>query len=91
MERREHMKDLLVKIYQSVICSEKASIKMGKRYDEQINEIIEKYKEDTDAIDDDQLKAMLYDVAYVTEQGGFILGACFMAKFLFEVMKPETE
>ena len=85
------MEDLLVKIYQSVVCNEKAGIKMGKQYDEQIDEIIKKYKEDIDIIDDDQLKAMLYDVAYVTEQGGFILGACFMAKFLFEVMKMETE
>ena len=91
VEREEHMEDLLVKIYQSVICNEKASIKMGKQYDEQIDKIIKKYKENTDTIDDDQIKARLYDVAYMTEQGGFILGACFMAKFLFEVMKMETE
>ena len=85
------MEDLLEKIYQSVVCSEEASIKMAEKYDKQMDEILEEYKEDVDGIDDEQLRALLYDVAYVTEQGGFVLGARFMARFLFEVLQTQKE
>ena len=80
------MEDLLVKIYQSVVCNEKASIKMAEKYDKQIDEILEEYKEDVASIDEEQLRALIYDVAYLTEEGGFILGAHFMARLLFDVL-----
>lgn len=84
------MEDLLLKIYHSVICNEEASIKMAEKYDKQIDEILENYKDDVVNVDEEQLRALMYDVAYVTEEGGFILGARFMARFLFEVMQVET-
>lgn len=85
------MEDLLVKIYQSVICNEDASIRMAEKYDKQIDDILEEYKEDVLPVDDEQLRALIYDVAYMTEQGGFILGARFMASFLFEVLQTKSE
>lgn len=85
------MEDLLEKIYQSVVCNEEASIKMAEKYDKQIDEIVEEYKEDVATIDDEQLRALLYDVAYVTEQGGFVLGARFMARILLEVLQTKTD
>ena len=85
------MEDLLVKIYQSVICNEEVSIKMAEKYDEQIDEILENYKEDVAEVDGEQLRSLLYDVAYLTEQGGFILGVRFMARFLFEVLQMKAE
>ena len=85
------MEDLLLKIYQSVVCNEESSIKMAEKYDKQIDEILESYKEDVVSVDEEQLKALLYDVAYVTEEGGFVLGARFMARFIFEILKTETD
>ena len=85
------MEDLLEKIYQSVVCNEEASIKMAEKYDKRIDEILEEYKEDVAGVDDEQLRVLLYDVAYVTELGGFVLGARFMARFLFEVLQIQTD
>ena len=85
------MEDLLIKIYQSVICNENESIRMGEKYDKQISEILERYKDDVVMADEEQLHAMIYDMAYLTEEGGFVLGARFMARFLFEVMQKEVE
>ena len=85
------MEDLLVKIYQSVIINEEESVRMGEKYDEQINEIVNKYEKHVAIVDEEQLYSLIYDVAYVTEEGGFVLGARFMARFLFEVLQTKAE
>lgn len=85
------MEDLLLKIYQSVVCNEEASIRMAEKYDKQIDEILGDYKDDVTNVDEEQLRALLYDVAYITEEGGFILGARFMARFIYELLKMESE
>lgn len=83
------MEDLLVKIYQSVISNERISNDMAKKYDEKIQMIIAQYKENISEEESDKLQEILYDMAYVTEQGGFILGVLFMARFLNEIVSNE--
>lgn len=39
----------------------------------------------------DRLQEILYDMAYITEQGGFVLGVHFMARFINEIMSDEIQ
>lgn len=85
------MEELLVKIYQSVISSESDSINLGKKYDNKIQMLIAPYREILSADDVDKLQELLYEVAYVAEQGGFMLGARFMAKLISEITAKEIQ
>ena len=85
------MEDLLAKIYHSVISVEKESNNLGEVYDNKIREIITQYKENMTEEEVDKLQEILYDMAYVTEQGGFILGVRFMASLMKEVMANEIQ
>ena len=81
------MEDLLEKIYHSVISNEKESVKLGKDYDRQMEEIFEPLKERFTEDEIDEIRECMYDVAYITEKGGFMLGVRFMAEFMFEIME----
>ena len=66
------MEDLLAKIYHSVISNERISNNLGEQYDEKIQKIIVQYKENMSEDEADELQEILYDMAYIIEQGGFI-------------------
>lgn len=83
------MEDLLEKIYNSIISNEKESVKLGKEYDKQMEEILEPLKERFTEDEIDKIRERMYDVAYITEKGGFMLGVRFMAEFIFELMERE--
>lgn len=80
------MEELLAKIYHSVISAERVSNNLGEVYDSKIQESIALYKEDRSEAEVDKLQEILYDMAYVTEQGGFMLGVRFMATLMNEIM-----
>jgi len=83
------MEDLLSKIYHSIICNESDSIEMAEKYEEQIEVIIESLKERLSEEDLELVKECMYEVSFLTEKGGFVMGARFMAKFMDEVMGKE--
>lgn len=85
------MEGLLAKIYHSVISNESAGHNLGKKYDDKIQMIIAQYKEKMSEDEADKLQEILYDMAYITEQGGFVLGVHFMAGLINEIMSDEIQ
>lgn len=85
------MEDLLAKIYHSVIVNERVGNNVGKKYDEKFQMIIAQYKEKISEDEADKLQEILYDMAYITEQGGFALGVRFMARLINEIMSDEIQ
>lgn len=85
------MEDLLVKIYQLIICNESDSTQLAEKYDEKIESVLEPLKENMNEDDAEKLREIIYEVAYITEQGGFMLGARFMAKLISEITAKEIQ
>jgi len=85
------MEEMLIKIYHSVISNERDSNSLGKKYDDKIQMIIARYKGDMSEEEADKLQEILYDMAYITEQGGFMLGVRFMANLMNEIMVDEIQ
>ena len=50
---------------------------------------MEKHKEDVAMVEEEQLYALIYEVAYFVEESGFVLGARFMMRFIYELLKVE--
>lgn len=69
------MKDLLSKIYDYVIKYEDDSIKLGSKFDAEVNEAIEPLKESMTAGEQERIKEIVYSTAYTAEKNGFYLGS----------------
>lgn len=85
------MEDLLVKIYRTIICNERDSTRLAEMYDEKLEAVLEPLKESMTEDEVEKLREIIYEVAYVTEQGGFMLGVRFMAKLMTEIMAKEIQ
>ena len=81
----KEMEDLLTKIYKFVICNENDSIKAGEKYDYYVNQLVEQYADKMNEEELEIFREKIYDVAYVTEFGGFVLGVQFAMEFISEV------
>jgi len=81
----KNMEDLLTKIYKSVVCNESDSVRAGEKYDYHVNQLIEQYADKMNEEEVEFLGERIYDVAYVIEFGGFVLGVQFAMKFMSEV------
>lgn len=80
------MNKLLFKIYQNVICYEKDTIARNKMVDEEINSIIEPYKEQLCEEQLEELKNLLASIALTAEQTGFETGVQFVIKLLYSLL-----
>lgn len=83
------MEDLLEKIYRSVVSNESDSVRMGEKYEVQINRLIERHKDKINEEEMEILKELMYDVGDITERGGFVLGVRFSIKLMLEILGGE--
>ena len=85
------MEDLLAKIYQTIICNERDSTQLAEMYDEKLESVLEPLKESITEDEVEKLREIIYEVAYVVEQGGFMLGVRFMAKLIEEITAKDIQ
>lgn len=80
------MNKLLLKIFQNVICYERTTMERNKIVDEEINLLIEPYKEKLCTEQIEELKNLLSSIALTAEQTGFEIGAQFVIKLLYTLL-----
>ena len=69
------MRDLLEKVYKKVIFFEQEQIEVGKRVDENVNELIQPYIDQLSENEVEELKNLIYTACYNAQYEGFVLGA----------------
>ena len=76
------MEDLLSKIFDKVAFYEKDGIQFGIEYDAQVEELLEPLRATKSKSQVEEIKELVYAASYYAEKFGFMLGICFMAKFM---------
>lgn len=79
------MKNLLNKIYEDVISNEPDVIKKNCRMDDEIKNIIKSHMKDADELPED-IRDTYFDVAFLAQRQGFILGMRYAVKLLMELL-----
>ncbi len=81
------MKELLKRIFNDVISREDDSFAANKYIDSKIQEIVDDYKEKLNEDELEELRGLLYHVALISEQEGFLLGMKYLFKFAIALLK----
>lgn len=79
------MKNLLNKIYEDVISNEPDVINMNCRMDDEIKNIIQSHMKDADELPEN-VRDSYFDVAFLAQRQGFILGVKYAVKVLSELL-----
>lgn len=79
------MKNLLNKIYEDVVSNEPDIIKLNCRMDDEIKNIIKSHMKDADELPED-ICDTYFDVAFLAQRQGFILGVKYAVKLLSELL-----
>ena len=75
------MRELLKRIFTDIISQEDDSYTANKYIDSKIQEIADSYNEKFSEAEVEQLRGELYQIAFIAEQEGFLLGM----KYLFKI------
>ncbi len=78
------MQGLLAKIYDMVISREPDSIVFGRRFDEEVSEIVKPLRQEMSDKEVEHIKEIIYAAAYMSEKQGFYLGVHTAVKFMSE-------
>lgn len=81
------MDGLLGRIFDSVVSGGDESIEFGKRFDEEVSEIIKPLTETMDENDVENIRELIYEAAYYAEKHGFYEGVHTAIRFLAEAEK----
>lgn len=85
------MDGLLGKIFDSVVSGGDESIELGKRFDEEVSEIVKPLTETMSEDEVENIRVLIYDAAYYAEKHGFYLGVHTAVRFLSEAENILTE
>lgn len=80
------MKELLMKIYNSVLVYEDDVINVSKVVDDEINLLVEPYQTRLSDDELETLKDLLSSTALIAEQTGFEVGMRFAIKLIFSLL-----
>ena len=80
------MKDLLMKIYNSVLVYEDDVVNISKVVDDEINLLVEPYQTRLSDDELETLKDLLSSTALTAEQTGFEVGMRFAIKLIFSLL-----
>lgn len=80
------MKELLMKIYNSVLVYEDDVVNVSKVIDDEINLLIEPYQTQLSDDELETLKDLLSSTALIAEQTGFEVGMRFAIKLIFSLL-----
>ena len=87
------MEGLLGRIFDSVVSGSDESIEFGKKFDEEVSEIIKPLTELMDENEVETIRELIYESAYYAEKHGFYEGVHTAIRFLAEAenILDETE
>lgn len=74
------MNELLKRIFTDVISREDDSFATDKYIDSKVQEIVDNYAEKASDDELEELRSLLYQVALIAEQEGFLLGMKYLLK-----------
>lgn len=80
------MERLLSKIYDHVLCRERDSIELGRRFDAEVDEIVKPLRQDMSEKEVERIRELICDAAYTAEKHGFYLGIHTAVKFMSEAV-----
>lgn len=80
------MKELLMKIYNSVLVYEDDVVNISKVVDDEINLLVEPYQTRLSDDELETLKDLLSSTALIAEQTGFEVGMRFAIKLIFSLL-----
>lgn len=80
------MKELLMKIYNSVLVYEDDVVNISKIIDDEINLLVEPYQTRLSNDELETLKNLLSSTALIAEQTGFEVGMRFAIKLIFSLL-----
>ena len=78
------MEGLLAKMYDKIICNESESIELGRRFDEEVTEIVRPLRQDMTDKELERIREIIYEAAYTSEKQGFYLGVHTAVRFMTE-------
>lgn len=78
------MENMLLKIFDNIICKEPEYTEMAKRYDEEVEKIIAPLHEKMPAEEVEKIRGLIYKATYYAQRDGFVLGARTMAQIMCE-------
>ena len=78
------MENMLIKIFDNIICKEPEYTEMAKRYDEEVEKIIAPLHEKMPAGEVEKIRGLIYKATYYAQRDGFVLGARMMAQIICE-------
>lgn len=78
------MENMLLKIFDNIICKEPEYMEMAMRYDEEVEKIIAPLYEQMDAVEVEKIRGLIYKATYYAQRDGFVLGSRTMAQIMCE-------
>lgn len=81
------MHDVLNKLFDKVIFYEPDWIKVGRKLDEEVNAIIEPFRESMSEKELETIRDMIYSASYSAEKYGFYLGIRTVITMFMEAMQ----
>lgn len=78
------MENMLLKIFDNIVCKEPEYAEKGKRYDVAVEKMIAPLYEKMAAEEVEKIRGLIYKATYYAQRDGFILGARTMAQIMHE-------
>lgn len=80
------MNELLKRIFTDVISREDDSFATDKYIDSRVQEIVDNYSKKVSDEELEELRGLLYQVALIAEQEGFVLGMRYLLKMIISLL-----
>ena len=80
------MKNLFEKVYKQVIYYGQEQIKVGKRLDDEVSELIDPYRSKLSQQEIEELQNLMYTASYTAQYEGFRLGAKAVLNMLIDIL-----
>ena len=69
------MEDMLIKIFDNIVCKGPEYTERGKRYDEEVERILAPLYESMSRKEVELIRGMVYEATYYAQRDGFLMGA----------------
>lgn len=83
------MENMLIKIFDNVVCKELEYMEIAKRYDEEVEKIIAPLHGKMPAEEVEKIRSLIYKATYYAQRDGFVLGARVMTQIMCETTVTE--
>ena len=78
------MENILIKIFDNVVCKEPEYTERGMRYDKEVDRILSPLYESMSCEEVEKIRGIVYKATYYAQRDGFLLGARTMEQIMKE-------